>query len=180
AFIHTFTNQLQYQNNLDQASIRSLLQTEFALTKPSITDLKERPSLGSDLGVFTFFTGWLLMSESYSLVIIIGLIGFGLLGAGGSTFIREQTIKNNQSLLIEDLPGVMIKGFTAAIVVFLGVQGGLAVLTNTETDVNAYALFFVTFVAAVFSEDAWSWAKGKFGSTFPGDKNGNGGGASVG
>ncbi|MFZ1677665.1 MAG: hypothetical protein WAT91_10355, partial [Saprospiraceae bacterium] len=79
-------------------------------------------------------------------------------------------IKTNQSLLIEDLPGVMIKGFTAAIVVFLGVQGGLAVLTNTETDVNAYALFFVTFVAAVFSEDAWSWAKGKFGSTFPGEE----------
>ncbi len=79
------------------------------------------------------------MSESYSLVIIIRLIGFGLFGTGGSIFIREQSIKTNQSLLIEDLPGVMIKGFTAAIVVFLGVQGGLAVLTNTETDVNAYA-----------------------------------------
>ncbi|MFZ1678598.1 MAG: hypothetical protein WAT91_15060, partial [Saprospiraceae bacterium] len=176
-FIHNFTNELQYQTNLDHASIKNLLATEQTTTKPDITELKERPSLGSDLGVFTFFTGWLLMSESYSLVIIIGLIGFGLLGAGGSTFIREQTIKTNQSLLIEDLPGVMIKGFTAAIVVFLGVQGGLAVLTNTETDVNAYALFFVTFVAAVFSEDAWSWAKGKFGRTFPGEKNANGGGA---
>ncbi len=179
-FIHNFTNELQYQTNLDHASIKNLLATEQTTTKPDITELKERPSLGSDLGVFTFFTGWLLMSESYSLVIIIGLIGFGLLGAGGSTFIREQTIKTNQSLLIEDLPGVMIKGFTAAIVVFLGVQGGLAVLTNTETDVNAYALFFVTFVAAVFSEDAWSWAKGKFGSTFPGEKNESGGGASLG
>ena len=112
-------------------------------------------------------------SESYSLVVIIGLIGFGLLGAAGSTFIREQRTKANPQLLIEDLPGVMIKGFTAAIVVFLGVQGGLAVLTNSDSELNAYALFFVSFVAAVFSDDAWAWAKGKFGKEFKVEENPN-------
>ncbi|HZV68480.1 MAG TPA: hypothetical protein VFG10_03020 [Saprospiraceae bacterium] len=173
SFIHNFTNELRYETNLDPDTIKVMLKTDLALVKPTITDLKERPSLGSDLGVFTFFTGWLMESESYSLVVIIGLIGFGLLGAAGSTFIREQRTKANPQLLIEDLPGVMIKGFTAAIVVFLGVQGGLAVLTNNDSELNAYALFFVSFVAAVFSDDAWAWAKGKFGKEFKVEENPN-------
>ena len=79
--------------------------------------------MGTDLGVFTFFAGWLLGLESYSLVIIIGLIGFGLLGAAGSTYIRERNNKEENKPLIDDLTGVLIKGFTAAIVVLLGVQG---------------------------------------------------------
>ena len=138
--------------------------------KYKITKIPSRPTLGSDLGVFTLFTGWLLSVESYPLVIIIGLIGFGLLGAGGSTFIREQS-KDEKEALIDDLAGVLIKGFTAAIVVFLGVQGSLAVLTTNTGNLNAYALFFVSFVAAVFSDDAWGWAKNRFGNEFNSNEN---------
>ncbi|WP_075343284.1 hypothetical protein [Tenacibaculum agarivorans] len=151
--------------NSDFFSFQSALIELAKNAKNKQTKIPPRPTLGSDLGVFTLFTGWLLSVESYPLVIIIGLIGFGLLGAGGSTFIRE---KNNgeKGVLIDDLAGVLIKGFTAAIVVFLGVQGSLAVLTTNTGNLNAYALFFVSFVAAVFSDDAWSWAKSKFGSEF--------------
>ncbi len=129
--------------------------------KYRISEIPPRPTLGSDLGVFTLFTGWLLSAESYPLVVIIGLIGFGLLGAAGSTFIRERE-NHKKKGLIDDLAGVIIKGFTAAIVVFLGVQGSLAVLTTKTGNLNAYALFFIAFVAAVFSEDAWKWAKKVF------------------
>jgi hypothetical protein len=140
--------------------------------KPEFKNIPERPTLGSDLGVFTIFAGWLLGLESYPLVIIIGLIGFGLLGAAGSTFIKEKQHNGENNLLVNDLTGVLIKGFTAAIVVFLGVQGSLAVLTSNSGELNAYALFFITFVAAVFSDEAWNWAKNKFWKDFGSEEEG--------
>jgi hypothetical protein len=128
---------------------------------PGPSELPQRPTLGSDLGVFTWFTGWLLSAESFPLVVIIGLVGFGLLGAATATFVREKG-KTKKRVMLEDLPGVLIKGFTAAIVIFLGVQGSLAVLSTGDGNPNAYAMFFVVFVAAVFSDDAWNWAKNRF------------------
>jgi hypothetical protein len=151
-------------------SFQQILKGFSESIKYKTTKIPATPTLGSDLGVFTFFTGWLLSVESYPLVIIIGLIGFGLLGAGGSTFIKEQS-NDNKQILIDDLAGVLIKGFTAAIVIFLGVQGSLAVLTTNTGNLNAYALFFVSFVAAVFSDDAWNWAKNRFGNDFNSKEN---------
>ncbi|MEM6321116.1 MAG: hypothetical protein AAF960_25865 [Bacteroidota bacterium] len=171
AAINIYTTDLLRGGNLsDFFSYQQILSGLSEKIKYKITKIPSRPTLGSDLGVFTLFTGWLLSVESYPLVIIIGLIGFGLLGAGGSTFIREQS-KDKKEALIDDLAGVLIKGFTAAIVVFLGVQGSLAVLTTNTGNLNAYALFFVSFVAAVFSDDAWGWAKNRFGTEF--NSNGN-------
>lgn len=156
-----------FQNAIDY-HVSDLYDDDFELYELIIDEPVQEPTpipqknvLGSDLGVFTYFTGWLLSVESYSLIIIIGLIGFGLLGAGGATFIRERE-RNNKQVLIDDIGGVLVKGFTAAIVVFLGVQGSLAVLTTEGADLNAYALFFVCFVAAVFSDDAWNWAHKRF------------------
>jgi len=164
---------LVFLRQVNEESIMSLQQSFLSTKDVNLnTNVPERPAIGSDLGVFNFFTGWLLGVESYSLAVIVGLIGFGLLGAGASTFIKEY--KKGQKLLIDDLSGVLIKGFTAAIVVFLGVQGGLAVLTTDTPELNAYALFFLTFVAAVFSDDAWKWAKLKFGSSLGADDTDNG------
>lgn len=171
AAINIYTSDLLIQGgSSDFFSYQQILSGISRELIDKTTNIPPRPTLGSDLGVFTFFTGWLLSVESYPLLIIIGLIGFGLLGAGGSTFIREQS-KDEKKALIDDFAGVLIKGFTAAIVIFLGVQGSLAILTTNTVNLNAYALFFVSFVAAVFSDDAWNWAKNRFGNDFYSNEN---------
>ena len=147
--------------------LRQFLHTIDNMNQEGYNDIPDRPTLGSDLGTFTSLIGWLLKLESYPLVIIIGLLGFSLLGAGGSTFIKEKKT-GETDILIQDLTGVLIKGVTAAIVVFLGVQAGLAILSTNKGELNAYALFFISFTAAVFSDTAWEWAKSKFEENFSG------------
>jgi len=89
----------------------------------------------------------------------VGLFGFGLLGSIGSTFIRRR-IKNikdtepDDSLVLSDLPGVLINGISAAIVLFLAVKGAVVVFSSGDGKLNPYMLF-------LFSEDVWSWARKK-------------------
>jgi hypothetical protein len=103
---------------------------------------------------------WILGSESLDLALITGMLGFGLLGAAISTFVRKQALLGLQDqALVADLVGVIIRGLSAAIVVFLAALGGLAIFSNSEggqaTEPNPYALFLTCLAAAVFSEDVW-------------------------
>jgi hypothetical protein len=59
---------------------------------------------------------------------------------------------------VSDLAGVALRGISAAIVVFLAVQGGLAVLSGAGSDPNPYVLLLACFVTAVFSERVWQTA----------------------
>src|SRR5688500_7130795 len=133
-----------------------------------------RPELGKRLGPFTQISLWLLQTESISLVLIAGLFGFGLLGAAASTIIRERAhVHEPGTPLVRDLPSVVIRGLTAAIVVFLAVKGGLAVFGTGSPDPNPYVLLLTCLIAAVFSEPVWvgsqhyleglmtSWSGGK-------------------
>lgn len=137
------------------------------------SQMPQRPLLGeaSELGIFGFVAGWLLRTESLSLALITGLIGFGLLGSACSTFIRERLsetgnvdtrkakLKKPDGLLVSDLTAVIIRGVSAAIVIFLAVEGGLAIFASGEGEPNPYVLLFTCLVAAVFSETVWSWAE---------------------
>jgi hypothetical protein len=89
------------------------------------------------------------------------MIGFGLLGAACSTLVREKPRSVPGEPLVRDLAGVVVRGLSAAVVVFLGVQGGLAGFAAEEVDPNPYMLLFTCFVGAVFSEDVWTWAHQK-------------------
>ena len=60
-----------------------------------------------------------------------------------------------------DAATIIIRGLAAAIVVFLAVKGGLAIVSTSEAEPNAYVLFFICLVGAVFSEGVWKWAKTK-------------------
>jgi len=120
-----------------------------------------RPPLGSHLtGPFGFMARWLLRTESMGLVMITGLLGFGLLGAACSSFVRERRQANRRSdrPLVENLGGVVITGFGAAVVVFLAVEGGLAIFSTGSSEPNPYVLLFTCLLAAVFSEEVWDWA----------------------
>jgi hypothetical protein len=108
------------------------------------------------LGPFGFVASWLLRTESFSLALIAGMLGFGLLGAAASTVIREE---DETKSLVSNLSGVVIRGTLAAVIVFLAVEGGLAVFTQGDADPNPYVLLFTCLVGAVYSEVIWERAK---------------------
>jgi hypothetical protein len=120
----------------------------------------QRPAFGSSLrGPFGPVASWLLQSESLSLALITGMLGFGLLGAAFASFVRERDDRKRGDPLVQDLPRFVIRGFSATIVVFLAVKGGLIIFASTDSEPNPYTLFFICLVAAVFSENIWAWAE---------------------
>jgi hypothetical protein len=126
-----------------------------------------RGSLNNYTGFFAPAISWLLSSESQPIVLIVGMIGFGLLGAACSTFVREVSQRpakapGSDGALVEDLAGVVIRGVSAAVVVFLAVFGGLAVFaSDSQPNPNPYVVLFTCLVGAVFSEIVWNWAQDK-------------------
>jgi hypothetical protein len=137
-------------------------------------DIPQPSSEGNSLGYFRLIAQWLVTTESLSLALITGLLGFGLLGSACSTFIREHEEKKSSGvlaaavagpsvrLLVGDLTGVAIRGMSAAIVVFLSVEGGLAIFATKGSEPNPYVLLLTCFVGAVFSERVWEWARDKY------------------
>jgi hypothetical protein len=131
-------------------------------------DIPAREDFGSCLGVFGTAARWLLKTESLSLVLITGLLGFGLLGAACSTFIRNVGARKPGEPLVSNLASVVIRGGSAAILVFLAVYGGLAVFAGANANPNPYVVLFTCLVAAVFSDDAWTWGAQQFRSQLSG------------
>ena len=139
---------------LDRLHFRSLLDSGIGEQIP------DRPNIGEDFGFFSQMSGWLLKTESPSLALIVGLFGFGLLGSMSSVFIRKRINMTEDDLILSDIPGVLINGVSAAILVFLVVKGAI-VIFGDGGDLNPYALFFSCLVASVFSENIWLWARNK-------------------
>jgi hypothetical protein len=134
-----------------------------------IPPVPDRPQLGADLGPFRFVASWLLRMESLPLALIVGLLGFGLLGSACSTFVRERRDRPADQLgcpLVTDLSSVVIRGLSAAIVVFLSVEGGLAVFSSSASEPNPYVLLLTCFIGSVYSETVWAWAQRKLGENF--------------
>jgi hypothetical protein len=63
---------------------------------------------------------------------------------------------------------VVIRGLSAAIVVFLAVEGGLAIFAGgtVDPDPNPYVLLLTCPIGAVFSEHIWEWAQEKLNQWF--------------
>jgi hypothetical protein len=138
-----------------------LSSADYPMTIPTV------PSPGDDLGIFRDIAQWLIKPLSMSLVLIVGMLGFGLFGSVISTFVKEAKEKvDKDGMIISDITGVIVRGVSAAIVIFLGVKGGLAIFSSGEGDPNPYALFFTCLVGAVYSEKIWEWAKQKLAGNF--------------
>jgi hypothetical protein len=123
------------------------------------------PVAGTGWGPFGAVARWLLQTKSLPLALITGMLGFGLLGSAIATFVRGGTERGHVSLTAE-VTSVVVRGLSAAVVVFLAVKGGLAVFSSSEAEPNAYVVFLTCLVGAVFSEDVWNWARTKFLSNF--------------
>lgn len=111
-----------------------------------------------------FITNIVVRDESQTLALIIGLIGFGLLGAIIGTFSRANAETNitSKSIIINSIFTTIIKSFSASMISYLSIKGGLSILTsNTENNANPYFILFVCFLASVYSEEIWQWAKKK-------------------
>ena len=64
----------------------------------------------------------------------------------------------------------LIRGLSAAIVVFLAAEEGLAIFSSTgSADSNPYVLLFTCLIGAVFSQDVWqrvqTWLKNSGGAS---------------
>jgi hypothetical protein len=75
--------------------------------------------------------------------------------------VREHPRHEGAGPLVSNLAGVVIRGLSAAIVVFLAVEGGLAIFSSGSGAPNPYVLLLTCLVASVFSEVVWDWAREK-------------------
>ena len=116
-----------------------------------------REDYGTSLGIAGFATGWLLGAENLQVALITGLLGFGLLGALLSLFVRLQVDgaagapahDRLKSAGIVDICVVVFVGFGAALVVYLLSYGGLEIVGSGETgDPNPYIVFAAAFSGA--------------------------------
>ena len=110
--------------------------------------------------------GWGLLAytlgsafKRLDVVLIMGMLALGVLGASASQMIRAEPGARTDTLLSGDMAGVLVRGVTATLVVYLGVSCGLIVFATGDTKANPYALLLACFVASVFSESVWAWAR---------------------
>ena len=100
--------------------------------------------------------GWMAKS-SQATVLIVGLVGFGLLGAAvrmmGSP---DQLVSENGDVGLTDASGkVFVQGVGAAFTVFLMGQAGMDLLVIGGKP-NAFGLLLFCFIGAVFAEEIWA------------------------
>ncbi len=124
---------------------------------------------GSDYAWLGVMANWLSSPRNMDLVLIIGMIGFGLFGASISSFIAKSSGMNKSTSISEDIIQVLISGFSAAIVVFLATKGGIAIINQGTNKPNPYVLFFSCLAGAVFSDRIWEWAKGVINRNYNAD-----------
>ncbi|SIO01156.1 hypothetical protein [Chitinophaga niabensis] len=117
------------------------------------------PTPGTDWGWLGRSASWLIKPNAPDLVLLIGMFGFGMLGAAISSFVNIRRKISQKDPLVDNLYIVIIRGFSAAIVIFLATKGGIAIVNNGSNNPNPHVLFLACLVGAVYSERIWEWAK---------------------
>jgi len=117
------------------------------------------PTPGTDWGWLGRSASWLIKPNAPDLVLLVGMFGFGMLGAAISSFVNIRKKMSQKDPLVDNLYIVIIRGFSAAIVVFLATKGGIAIVNNGSNNPNPHVLFLACLVGAVYSERIWEWAK---------------------
>ncbi|MFL5343714.1 MAG: hypothetical protein ACJ8AT_02925 [Hyalangium sp.] len=137
-----------------------LIQAQEACQVASLKPVPKRGAFGEAIGPLMPIAGWLVQTESVQLALIIGMLGAGLLGSVVASFLRPQSARAQTE---RQLAGVVVRGLTAAIVVFLAIQGGLSTVSVSAGGAppcpNPHLLLLICFVAAVYSEQVWTAAQ---------------------
>lgn len=127
------------------------------------SEVPQPGEFGDDWGpIFSPFIRWIARSKNIDVLLLIGMIGFGLFGSAITVFINNTYNSLSQNIML-----VIIRGFSAAIIVFLAMRGGIAVINNGDSNPNPLILFLFCFIGSVFSDPIWSWAKQRILNLFP-------------
>ncbi|WP_217606675.1 hypothetical protein [Chitinophaga sp. GbtcB8] len=127
--------------------------------------LPKSGEVGQDWGiVFTVLINPIAQSKNVDVLLVCGMLGFGLLGAAIAIFITGTNLATDS--VGSNLLQVTVRGFSAAIVVYLAVRGGIALVASSNTDPSPLVLFLFCFIGAVFSERIWAWAKVQISASF--------------
>jgi hypothetical protein len=153
-----------------QGTIGYPSEPEVASRSAAFSTAPTPPDPGLGWGPFATVARWLLRTKSIALAQIAGMLGFGLFGAAISV-LRWRGLAAKSNDIEGDAATVLINGFSATLVIFLVVNGGLAVFTEGSARPDSYVLFFACLVGAVYSEDVWAWARGELAKKLP-TKNG--------
>jgi hypothetical protein len=94
---------------------------------PSVAPVQQ--AYGWSLGPVGRMSGWLITTRSLDVVMIVGLVGFGLLGALLSKFVTSD-FKAVESEGGPEFFVVVLSGFVAALIVFVGAFAGLVVFSE--------------------------------------------------
>ena len=151
--------------DLMEAARPACLDTDL-VTADKPDEVEVASAYGRALGTMS---GWLLLSDSLYVVLLVGMLGFGLLGAGLSRIVRRRleletdahtTAAHNglaiaDQSLVEDVPAVVFQGLGATLVVYLAALGGVGAISSQAPDLDPYVLMLSCFAASVFSEDVW-------------------------
>ncbi len=141
---------------------------------------------GKERGPLVAISGYLIQTQSSEMVLLIGMLGFGLLGASILSFEKGDDQTNfvqsfSTKPMIKGFGSVLARGFGAALIVYLATKGGLAIFslgTGTQNDPNGYILLLTCFIGAVYSQQVWDAIKKPFAKDPPetpnnGDNNPN-------
>lgn len=164
----------------------TLISSSFVLPKlpqqyiieNTILDKNNKPAqpqpdrIGRDWGWVSYVFGWMAVPNNVDFVLLIGMLGFGLFGAGINIYITKNSEEIDASLS-KNITLVIVRGFAASIVVFLSMKGGIATLNSGESNPNPLILFLFCFTGAVFSEPIWAWARNKIIAAFPNNNSGD-------
>src|SRR6185369_3330552 len=87
---------------------------------------------GHEWGFLGKISSYLIRTQSSELVLLIGMLGFGLLGASILSFQKGNPDENfiqsfSTTPLIRNFGSVLACGFGAALIVYLATKGGLAI-----------------------------------------------------
>ncbi|HEY0037872.1 MAG TPA: hypothetical protein VGB66_14345, partial [Longimicrobium sp.] len=137
---------------------RHVVSYSYAFTPPPPrTDVKMIDTSGGGVRVrvFAAMSGWLRTQQSLELASIVGMLGFGLLGAAASTVVRSPRDGKRRVRIGENLTSLVVSGTTSAFATYLAVKGSLAVVSTDGAEPNPYVLLLTCFVAAVYWEEAW-------------------------
>lgn len=105
---------------------------------------------------FASLSAWLRTQGSLELVTIIGMLGFGLVGASASRVVRRDRLSDGTRAPVGDnIANTLLSGVSGALATYLLVKAGLAVASADGAAPNPYLLLVTCFVAAVYWEDAW-------------------------
>jgi hypothetical protein len=118
--------------------------------------------------LYRFFAKWLIAVRSYTVVMLFGMLGFGLIGSGvARAFSPLRAVTGSEPH--RGTGDVILVGVSASMIVFLAALGGLAVFATGESQPNAYILFLAALLGAAYSDRVWETARERFFESLRGE-----------